>query len=40
MLKIFYRFTLEKYVLASRIGGQSADNLYDLYKGKYINIGI
>jgi hypothetical protein len=36
-LKNFYRFSIENYVLATRIGGASSDELYSLYKGKYFN---
>jgi hypothetical protein len=39
MLKLsnFYRFSIENFVLATRIGGASSDELYGLYKGKYFN---
>ena len=39
-LKLRYRFSIENYVLASRIGGSSQDNFYDLYKGKYMNLAL
>lgn len=39
MLKLYhsYRFSIDSYVIASRIAGSSADGMYDLYKGKYFN---
>ena len=39
MLKLYhcYQFSINSYVLASRIAGSSTDGLYDLYKGKYFN---
>ena len=36
-LKLLYRFSIENYVLASRMSGSSTDGVYDLYKGKYFN---
>lgn len=39
-LRNLYRFSIENYVLASRIGGSSEDNFYDLYKGKFVNTAL
>lgn len=39
-LRHFYKFSIDNYVLSSKIGGSSADNFYELYKGKYPNIAM
>lgn len=37
---IAYRAAIEKYVIASKLGGSAVDGLYEVYKGKYANIAL
>lgn len=42
MLKLrhFYQFSMQNYVLASKISGSSSDSFYELYQAKYANTAL
>jgi hypothetical protein len=39
-LQIKFSQAIEKYVIASKLGGCSAEGLYEKYKGKYHNMAL